>query len=104
MFVLRLLGSWLLIVSIVALVADLTRSLAVGGGFVFTSLGRQWFELDRSSLNGLQAGLERYVHPLAWDPVATFVLETPTWVVFATIGLLLFLAGRRRQRVNIFAN
>jgi hypothetical protein len=104
MFFLRLLGSWSMIVAIVALVADVTRSLAIGGGLSFTSLGRQWFELSPSSLNGLQAALERHVSPLAWDPVATFVLETPTWVVFATIGLLLYLAGRRRERVSIFAN
>ena len=104
MFILRLLGSWSMIVAIVALVADVTRSLALGTGIAFTSLGKQWFELGRGSLNAFQAMLERYVHPYAWDPVATFVLETPTWVIFATIGLLLYLAGRRRERVDIFAN
>ena len=104
MFFLRLLGSWSMIVAVVALVADVTRSAALGNGIVFTSLGRQWFELGPASLNAFQAMLERNVHPLAWDPVATFVLETPTWVVFATLGLLLYIAGRRRERVNIFAN
>lgn len=104
MFFLRLLGSWSMIVALVALVADVTRSFAVGTGITFTSLGKQWFELGRGSLNAFQAALERYIHPYAWDPVATFVLETPTWVIFATLGLLLYLAGRRRERVNIFAN
>lgn len=104
MFFLRLLGSWSMIVAIVALVADVTRSLAVGSGLAFTSLGRRWFELSPASLNALQAGLERHVSPLAWDPIATFVLETPAWVVFATLGLMLYLGGRRRDRVNIFAN
>jgi hypothetical protein len=104
MFFLRLLGTWSLIVAIVALVADVTRSLALGGAITFTTLGKQWFDLGRGSLNAFQAALERYIHPLAWDPVATSVLQTPTWVVFATLGLLLYLAGRRRERVNIFAN
>lgn len=104
MFFLRLLGSWSMIVAIIALVADMTRSLAVGGGLAFTSLGRQWFELSPKSLANLQASLEQHVAPFAWDPVATFVLETPTWIVFATLGLLLYIAGRRRDRVNIFAN
>jgi hypothetical protein len=97
MFFLRLLGTWSLIVAIVALVVDVTRSLALGGAITFTTLGKQWFDLGRGSLNAFQAALERYIHPLAWDPIAT-------WVVFATLGLLLYLAGRRRERVNIFAN
>jgi hypothetical protein len=104
MFFLRLLGSWSLIVAIVALVADLTRSLALGGGISFTTLGKQWFDLGRSSLDAVHAALERHAGPWAWDPIATSVLQTPTWVVFATLGLLLYIAGRRRERVNIFAN
>lgn len=104
MVFLRLLGSWSLIVAIVALVADVTRSLALGGSLAFTSLGRQWMDLSPSSLKALQAMTERSVSSYAWDPIATFVLETPTWVVFATIGVLLYLSGRRRERVNIFAN
>lgn len=104
MFFLRLLGSWSLLIAIVALVADVTRSLALGGGLAFTSLGQQWMDFSPATLNALQATLERSVSTYAWDPAATFVLETPTWVIFATIGLLLYLSGRRRERVNIFAN
>lgn len=104
MFFLRLLGSWSLLVAIVALVADVTRSLALGGGLAFTSLGRQLQDLSPTALSSLQSALERSVSAYAWDPLATFVLETPTWVIFATIGLLLYLSGRRRERVNIFAN
>ncbi len=104
MFFLRLLGSWSLLVAIIALVADITRSLALGSGLAFTTLERQWMDLSPATLDALQATLERSVSPYAWDPVATFVLETPTWVIFATIGVLLYLSGRRRERVNIFAN
>ncbi|MEZ5923287.1 MAG: hypothetical protein R3D57_02790 [Hyphomicrobiaceae bacterium] len=104
MWFFRLLGSWSMIVAVISLVGDFTRAVGTGNGLVFTSLGRQWFELSPAGLNALQAALERYIHPYAWDPVASFVLETPTWVVFATIGLLLYVAGRRRERVNIFAN
>lgn len=104
MFFLRLLGSWSMLVAIVALVADVTRSLALGSGLAFTSLERQWMDLSPASLGALRALIERYVSAYAWDPMFAFVLETPTWVVFATIGILLYLSGRRRERVNIFAN
>ncbi len=71
---------------------------------VQTVLERQWMDLSPASLGALRALIERYVSAYAWDPMFAFVLETPTWVVFATIGILLYLSGRRRERVNIFAN
>jgi hypothetical protein len=32
------------------------------------------------------------------------LLLLPTWAVFGTLGLLAAYAGRRRRRVNVFAN
>ncbi len=101
---LRLLGGWSLIVAIIALVADVTATVGSGAGFAATSLGRHWFSLGSGSLNFVQAILERYIHPLLWDPVLVEVLKLPTFVFFGAIGIALLIASRRRRRVNIYAN
>jgi hypothetical protein len=101
---LRMLGGWSLIVAIIALVWDATTSSGSPAGFVATSLGRHWFTFSQASLNLVQASLERYVHPFLWDPVLVEVLKLPTFVFFGAIGILLFVASRRRRKVNIYAN
>lgn len=102
MFIFRLLGGWALIVALIALAADVSGYAATAGKF--TSLGRHWFTLSPSTLNLVQAITERYVHPFVWDPVLTGILSWPTFVVFGVLGALLYLAGRKRKRADIFAN
>ncbi len=46
--------------------------------FVFTPLGETWFKIDQAlgtlTLNTLQALIQRYVHPVLWDPVFVTIL------------------------------
>lgn len=104
MFILRMLGGWAILVAIIALVADVTVAFNAGTPIAFTSLGKRWSELSRDTLLLAQAGIERYVHPFVWDPVLISVLWLPTWVFFLGLAVLLYLAGRRRRKVEIFAN
>jgi len=101
--VFRILGTWFLLAGVVALVIDITRTLAADT-LVMTRLGEHWFQFHSASLNASQAGVQRYVHPAVWDPVILSLLQTPTWVVAMALGILLILIGRRRRRLDVFSN
>ncbi len=104
MLILRLLGVWLMLLAVVALVYDGTRMLADNGALVFTSLGEHWYSIHPQSLNTAQAGIERHVAPFLWDPVITTILLLPAWVVAGGIGALFYLLGYRRKRLNVYTN
>ncbi|MDJ0948822.1 MAG: hypothetical protein QNJ94_07865 [Alphaproteobacteria bacterium] len=69
-----------------------------GGKYATLSLGQLWYMLDRTSLNGIQVGLERYVWPPLWDPAMVSLLKAPAWPAFAVIGLLTAWACRDRRK------
>ncbi len=104
MILLRILAGWFLIVGIIALVHDGIKSIANEDGLVMTALGRHWFDLHPTSINALQAGIERYIAIWLWDPVVIAILQSPTWVVSFVLAVLLYWLGRKRRRTNIFAN
>jgi hypothetical protein len=103
MIALRFLAGVFLLVAVIALVHDATRALAAHA-FVSTSLFEHWSKLAPASLAGAQSAVQRYTHPLLWDPVIRKLLLLPTWALFTALGALLAYAGRRRRRVNVFAN
>jgi hypothetical protein len=94
MLIVRLLGALLLAVGLVVLGGDLLNSIA-RGGYAAMTLGEVWFSLDAESLNFAQAIIQRYVHPLLWDPPIVLFLQMPASVPPLALGLLLLLAGRR---------
>ena len=104
MFVLRFIASLFLIGGIIALVHDGIKSIANEEGFINTALGNHWFALSPTSLNALQAGIERYIAAWLWDPVVISILQSPTWIVCFVIAALLYWIGRKRHRTNVFAN
>jgi len=99
----RVLGIWSLLAAAVFLINDGTKSLA-SGTWVATRLGEHWYNLHPASLNASQAGVERYVHPILWDPVIVSILQTPSWIIFGVLGVLLYWIGRRRRRREVFSN
>ena len=103
MFLFRFLGSLLILIGVVALVDDVTRTQAARVGVSITPLARHWAELSPQSLATAQASV-RSVHPALWDPVVVKALQVPTWAAFGVAGALVCLLGRRRRRVNIFTN
>jgi hypothetical protein len=104
MWLLRVLGIWSLLAAMVALTVDGTKSLAGQGAFVFTPLGEQWFKLHAASLNTFQAAVERHVASWLWDPVIVAILQIPSWIFFAVLGLTLYWLGRKRGQREIFSN
>ena len=63
-------------------------------------LGTLWYQLDRSSLNLVQAVVERYVHPALWEDVIFPLLVWPAWAVLGGAAVLfgLLFAPRRSRR------
>ncbi len=59
--------------------------------------GELWYQVDVASLNLAQAVVQRYLHPLVWEPVIVTVLNWPLWAVLGVPGLLLYVAARRRR-------
>ena len=100
-FVFRVIGLWLVAVGVVAAAIDGTKTIAASK-LMLTPLGYHWFQLAPQSLNGAQAGIQRNVSPLLWDPVIQSILLLPTWLVAGLLGaLFVWLGSRRRRRHRI---
>ena len=62
-----------------------------------TPLGAVIFGLWPAFLNTFQAGVQRRLAPELWDLVILPLLEWPSWVVPAALGLAVLLIGLRRR-------
>ena len=103
MAVLRALAWIFLLVAMIALVGDLTRA-NTGGALVMTSSLAHWKSMAPQSLAAFSGFIQKLVHPVLWDPLMTRVLLLPAWLLIGAIGVMTALLGRRKRRVNIFAN
>ncbi|MEZ5775334.1 MAG: hypothetical protein R3D33_11725 [Hyphomicrobiaceae bacterium] len=101
--IVRTLASWMLLVAVIALVADGTIATA-HGSFVATTVIGHWKSLAPASLAAAETLVSARISPALWDPVLLSLLRLPTFAFFGGLGLLLFAAGRKRRRVNIYAN
>jgi len=62
------------------------------------ALGQLWYQLDRSSLNLVQAVTQRYIHPFLWDPIMVTILLSWAFAVLMILGVLLLVVFRKRVR------
>jgi hypothetical protein len=62
------------------------------------ALGQLWYQLDRSSLNLVQAVTQRYIHPFLWDPIIVTILLSWAFAVLMVLGVLLLAVFRKRVR------
>jgi hypothetical protein len=97
----RILAGLFLLFAMVAVVTDVTRSSAAHA-LVITSLLEHWRTLAPQGLAAAQASARRV--PLLWEVVIRPPLLIPAWALFGGLGLLFAWFGRRRTKVNIFAN
>jgi hypothetical protein len=102
--VLRVLAHPLLLLAVVALVYDGTRTLAAGSGLIVTSLAEHWQTLAPASLEASKAFVARRLTPALWDPGVMSALRLPAWLVLGGLGLAFAYIGRKRRAVNVFAN
>jgi hypothetical protein len=100
---LRLLAGIFLLIAVMAAVTDATHSLA-SKQITLLSAQDHWSRLAPTSFAAARASVRRSTHPLVWDAGLGKVLQLPAWVLLGLVGLLLAYAGRRRRRVNLYAN
>lgn len=66
------------------------------------ALDQLWFDLNRSSLNLVQAVVQRYIHPFLWDPIIVTILLCWAFAVLMVLGvLILSLSGRRAPNASV---
>lgn len=82
---------------IVGVVFLVLAGVAAGAFGLEAPLGAAIYFVAPAFLNTLQAGVQRHLAPWLWDSVLLPVLEAPTWVPFAVIGMLLVVIGRARR-------
>jgi hypothetical protein len=101
---LRFVARPLLLLAVVALVYDGTRTIAGGSGLIVTSLAEHWNNLAPNSFAAAQALFVRLGHPVVWDAGILKVLLLPAWLVAGLLGFLLAFIGRKRERAKVFVN
>jgi predicted membrane protein len=65
------------------------------------ALGQLWFDFSRSSLNLVQAVVQRYIHPFLWDPIIVTILLCWAFAVLMVFGLLILMLSRKRTRRRV---
>ena len=103
-FLLRVLARLLLLMAVVALVYDGTRTLAGGSGLVITSLAEHIHTVAPKAIEALRSAVVKVAPAAVWDTVLVRILKLPAWALLAALGLLLAWIGRKRQRVRVFVN
>jgi hypothetical protein len=98
----RFLAALFLLIAVVAGVYDATRSMAADR-LVMASLLEHWTTIAPTLLNTTQAAVKR-AHPMLWDAGLGKLLQLPAAIVFLVLGVMLAYAGRRRRRINVYAN
>jgi len=101
---LRILARVMLLLALIALVSDGTRTIATGNGIVVTSALQYWTELAPTMLDTVKRTLSLKIHPLAWDGLLVPLLSLPGWLVLGGLALLILYFARKRRETNIFAN
>jgi heme A synthase len=104
MVMLRIFARILLVVALLALVSDGTRTLATDGGLVVTSFLEHWADLAPASLETVKRTLSLKVHPALWDSVLARLLALPAWLVLGGAAIIIAYAARKRHRLNVYAN
>lgn len=65
---------------------------------VLTSLGETWFAISPDTLNLMQAGIQRGLHPAIWDPVIVYFLMLPSFTAFLILAAIVLLIAQLLYR------
>jgi len=101
--IVRIFGYLLLLTGLAALGAEILKSLEAGA-WTPVALGQRWIDLfGFQSMQSIQVGLQRYVHPDLWSYVVQPVFEAPAWIPLGVLGLILIVFARRRRQRRMFS-
>lgn len=101
---LRIFARILLLIALIALVSDGTRTIANDSGIVITSALQYWAEVAPTMLENLKRTISLKIHPLFWDGLLVPLLSLPAWIVLAGSALLILFFARKRRKTNIYVN
>jgi hypothetical protein len=101
---LRIFARILLLIALIALVSDGTRTIANDSGIVITSALQYWNEVAPTMLENLKRTLSLKIHPLFWDGLLVPLLSLPAWIVLAGSAMLILFFARKRRKTNIYVN
>jgi hypothetical protein len=94
-FLLRFLGLLLLALAFILVIYDGMKSIA-DRTFYATALSQFWIEIHASSLQAAQKSVEGMSETL-WSMVIAPILEQPAAAIFAVVGAILIVLGRKKK-------
>jgi hypothetical protein len=100
LFTLRLMSRPLLLLAVIALVYDGTRTISGSGGIAVTSFLEHATSIAPKAVETVQ----RRSPPVVWEQGVQRILRLPAWLLLGGAGLVLAWAGRRRERIDVFIN
>ena len=87
---------WVLATAALVAFANDLISFAQTGTYRMIPAGQVWFDTHVASLNMMQAVIQRFLHPLLWDPVIATILQWPAWSLLgAPAAALIAIAPNR---------
>ena len=95
-FLLRFIGLLLLALAFIFVIYDGMKSIA-DHRLYLTKIGQFWIDIHATSLQAFQAAVERYVTAGFWQFVIQPVLDQPASAMFAVLGVVLILLGRKKR-------
>lgn len=101
---LRFLAYLLLLVAVVALVADVTPALNGVSAFRATPFAEHIAELAPQSLAAAEKAVSETAPSWVWHYGVGALISLPTFLLFGVAGGWAAYAGRRRRQIDIFAN
>lgn len=96
-FVFRIIGTWLLGMTLILIVMDGTKSLAENA-IRMTSIRDVWAMAHGDSLQAFEAFFVSGTWNLIWTYSFGPLLTWPGWAVIGVPGLILILAGQTKKR------
>jgi hypothetical protein len=68
------------------------------GPYHMLVIGEVWYTISPTTLNMLQAGIQRHIAPWLWDDVVANLLLLWAWPSFYVLGAVILFLARPRQR------
>jgi hypothetical protein len=93
---LRFIGLLLLALAFIFVIYDGMKSIA-DHVFYATKVSQFWTDIHASSLQTLQSLVERNISAGIWTLAIQPVLEQPAAIVFAGLGIVLIILGRKKK-------
>ena len=102
--VLRFITGLLLLAAVVTLVSDANGWLMGSGPFRAKSLLQHWTEISPKSLAAFRGSVSAATSPKLWDGLVAPAFAIPTSLLFMVAGIVCGWLGRRRRRIDVYAN